>query len=96
MVKFIDADATTEAQEISAVDRGVLELKNAVANLDAQIANIQSKIDGSVSSFGIHLAFSYRPPSSIIPLQPDIFPPPYHPQTSFTLGAFVICNCQTN
>ncbi|EIM90317.1 uncharacterized protein STEHIDRAFT_119337 [Stereum hirsutum FP-91666 SS1] len=46
VVKFVDLGATAEPPEISAVDRGVLELKNAVANLDAQIANIQSKIDG--------------------------------------------------
>ncbi|KAJ3862385.1 Snf7-domain-containing protein [Lentinula novae-zelandiae] len=42
VVKFIEDDAEAE---ISGVDRGILELKTAVANLHAQIEGLQKKID---------------------------------------------------
>ena len=44
VIKFIDASAT-EPLEITAVDRGILELKTVVANLDKQIERIQRKMD---------------------------------------------------
>ena len=37
-----------QSAEITAVDRGILELKSAVENLLAQVDNIQWKIDKSV------------------------------------------------
>ncbi|KAJ3851621.1 Snf7-domain-containing protein [Lentinula lateritia] len=42
VVKFIEDD---DEAEISGVDRGILELKTAVANLHAQIEGLQKKID---------------------------------------------------
>lgn len=45
LIKFIDKDATPESWRITAVDRGVLELKSAVANLHDQIEALQKKID---------------------------------------------------
>ncbi|KAK0483728.1 hypothetical protein IW261DRAFT_1464826 [Armillaria novae-zelandiae] len=45
LIKFIDKDATPETWRITAVDRGVLELKSAVANLHDQIEVLQKKID---------------------------------------------------
>lgn len=80
-------DVTAESPEITAVDRGVLELKNAVANLDSQIANIQSKIDGSVSAplFFFPSSFIISPFPPCIPclaLQPCYYRP--HPVVPFT------------
>ncbi|KAK0459826.1 uncharacterized protein EV420DRAFT_1675979 [Desarmillaria tabescens] len=45
VIKFIDKDAPPETWRITAVDRGVLELKSAVANLHGQIEGLQKKID---------------------------------------------------
>ncbi|SJL00495.1 uncharacterized protein ARMOST_03808 [Armillaria ostoyae] len=45
VIKFIDKDATPETWRITAVDRGVLELKSAVTNLHNQIEALQKKID---------------------------------------------------
>ncbi|TFK42436.1 Snf7-domain-containing protein [Crucibulum laeve] len=45
IIKFIDAAALTEARTLTAVDRGLLELKTAVANLQSQIDGIQRRID---------------------------------------------------
>ncbi|KAK0210854.1 Snf7-domain-containing protein [Desarmillaria ectypa] len=45
VIKFIDKDAPTETWRITAVDRGILELKSAVANLHDQIEGLQKKID---------------------------------------------------
>ncbi|KAK0228639.1 hypothetical protein IW262DRAFT_1429256 [Armillaria fumosa] len=45
LIKFIDKDATPETWRITAVDRGVLELKSAVTNLRDQIEALQKKID---------------------------------------------------
>jgi charged multivesicular body protein 7 len=42
VIKFVDASGTPE---ITTVDRGVLELKTAVANLSTQIDHITVKID---------------------------------------------------
>lgn len=44
MIKFVDHDATS-VPEITVVDVGVLQLKTAVDKLQAQIDNIQSKIN---------------------------------------------------
>ncbi|KAI0321646.1 Snf7-domain-containing protein [Amylostereum chailletii] len=44
VIKFIDTDAP-ETPEITAVDRGILELKTAVANLQSQVDGIHQKID---------------------------------------------------
>ncbi|THH17529.1 hypothetical protein EW146_g3303 [Bondarzewia mesenterica] len=44
VIKFVEAD-TSRSSEVSPVDRGVLELKTAVSSLDAQVENIQNKID---------------------------------------------------
>lgn len=42
---------TGESREVTAVDRGILELKSAVENLLAQIDNVQHKLDEFVSIF---------------------------------------------
>lgn len=44
MIKFV-AENSTEGREITAVDRGILELKSAVGDLHAQVAGVQQKID---------------------------------------------------
>ena len=44
MVKFVGSDADTSAYQITAVDRGILELKTAVRKLEIQIEEIQRKI----------------------------------------------------
>ena len=44
-IKFIDINEPPETQEINAVDRGILELKTAVANVHSQVEGIQEKID---------------------------------------------------
>ncbi|KAF5373095.1 hypothetical protein D9758_001492 [Tetrapyrgos nigripes] len=50
IVKFVDHVSSTEqAREITAVDRGILELKSAVEGLHAQIDGIQQKIDHCTS-----------------------------------------------
>ena len=49
VIKFLESD-DTEARTVSAVDRGILELKTAVANLEAQVDNIQQKMDSYVTS----------------------------------------------
>lgn len=46
VIKFVDAG---QSREVTAVDRGILELKSAVENLHAQIDNVQHKIDEFVS-----------------------------------------------
>ncbi|TFY70266.1 hypothetical protein EVG20_g2735 [Dentipellis fragilis] len=45
VIKFVES-ATPDQLEITFVDRGILELKNAVASLSAQVDNIHQKIDG--------------------------------------------------
>jgi charged multivesicular body protein 7 len=44
VIKFI-LDETSTAHEINAIDRGILELKSAVENLQAQVNGLQHKID---------------------------------------------------
>ena len=44
VVKFIGSDADTSVYHITAVDRGLLELKTAVSRLEAQIEDIQARI----------------------------------------------------
>jgi charged multivesicular body protein 7 len=41
----VDKDATEDIREITVVDRGILELKDAVENMHAQIDNIQQRMD---------------------------------------------------
>jgi hypothetical protein len=54
VIKFVDRDAPPEARQITAVDRGILELKSAVENMHAQVNGIQHKIDElSTSLLGI-------------------------------------------
>lgn len=43
VIKFVDANSGT--QEVTAVDRGVLELKTAIANLSTQIDQITTNLD---------------------------------------------------
>jgi charged multivesicular body protein 7 len=45
VIKFVDA--STERREITAVDRGILELKSAVENMRAQVDSLQQKIEES-------------------------------------------------
>ncbi|KAH6918418.1 hypothetical protein BKA70DRAFT_1247141 [Coprinopsis sp. MPI-PUGE-AT-0042] len=45
IIKFIDPNAPAEARTITGVDRGVFQLKNAVASLHGQIELWQAKID---------------------------------------------------
>ncbi|KDR73493.1 hypothetical protein GALMADRAFT_251201 [Galerina marginata CBS 339.88] len=44
-IKFVDKDAPVEERRITAVDRGIVELKNAIRNLQAQVEALQSKIE---------------------------------------------------
>lgn len=46
IIKFVDGARNAE---ITAVDRGILELKSAVQNLHAQVEDIQRKVDGWVA-----------------------------------------------
>jgi charged multivesicular body protein 7 len=41
----VDKDAIEDIREITAVDRGMLELKDAVENMHAQIDNIQHRME---------------------------------------------------
>ncbi|KAF8163455.1 Snf7-domain-containing protein [Crassisporium funariophilum] len=45
VIKFIDKYASAEQHEITAVDRGILELKSAIRNLRVQVESLQSKMD---------------------------------------------------
>lgn len=45
VIKFVDKDAGPQLRGINAVDKGILELKTAVANSHVQIESIQQKID---------------------------------------------------
>ncbi|KAF9527003.1 Snf7-domain-containing protein [Crepidotus variabilis] len=45
IIKFVESAASAEERTITAVDRGILELKTAIRNLDAQIESLQSKVD---------------------------------------------------
>ncbi|KAF8911959.1 hypothetical protein CPB84DRAFT_1760878 [Gymnopilus junonius] len=45
IIKFVDKSASLEERTITAVDRGILELKSAIHNLGAQVEAIQSKIE---------------------------------------------------
>jgi charged multivesicular body protein 7 len=38
-------DETSTAHEINPIDRGILELRSAVENLEAQVNGLQHKID---------------------------------------------------
>ncbi|KAK1222084.1 hypothetical protein PQX77_015078 [Marasmius sp. AFHP31] len=50
VVKFLEPYALSEqTREITAVDRGIVELKNAVANLQRQVSAIQTKMDQCTS-----------------------------------------------
>lgn len=48
VIKFVDED--TETREVTEVDRGVLELKDGVSALHAQVAEIDRRIEECVSS----------------------------------------------
>jgi hypothetical protein len=41
----LDARAIADAQEITAVDHGIIELKDAVENMHAKLGDIQRRID---------------------------------------------------
>ncbi|KAF8798155.1 hypothetical protein BYT27DRAFT_7124098 [Phlegmacium glaucopus] len=45
IIKFVEAHALPELRVITAVDRGILELKSAIHNLHTQVEVLQSKID---------------------------------------------------
>ncbi|KAJ7120503.1 Snf7-domain-containing protein [Mycena crocata] len=45
LIKFIDPQIVSDVREITAVDRGILELKEAVRHLQAQITEYQRKMD---------------------------------------------------
>ncbi|CAA7271563.1 unnamed protein product [Cyclocybe aegerita] len=45
IIKFVDASASLDGRTITAVDRGIVELKSAVHNLQAQVDSLQNKID---------------------------------------------------
>ncbi|KAF8969851.1 hypothetical protein BDZ97DRAFT_1792981 [Flammula alnicola] len=45
IIKFVDKNAPAEERMITAVDRGILELKNAIWNLRVQVESLQSKMD---------------------------------------------------
>lgn len=45
IIKFIDRQSSTEERMITAVDRGILELKSAIRNLHIQVDSIQTKMD---------------------------------------------------
>ncbi|TFK30084.1 hypothetical protein FA15DRAFT_580927 [Coprinopsis marcescibilis] len=45
VIKFVESDADVEERSITAVDRGVLELKNVVESLAQQLESLQNKID---------------------------------------------------
>ncbi|KAF8892473.1 Snf7-domain-containing protein [Infundibulicybe gibba] len=61
MIKFIETESgALEAQEISAVDHGILELKNAVDNLRAQVNGLQRKIDECTQKASIALQQKHK------------------------------------
>ncbi|PPQ89131.1 hypothetical protein CVT25_006503 [Psilocybe cyanescens] len=45
VIKFVDKYASAEERTVTAVDCGILELKNAIHNLTFQVDSLQSKID---------------------------------------------------
>ena len=45
MIKFVEVHASPELRTITAVDRGILELKGAIHNLHTQVEILQSRID---------------------------------------------------
>jgi len=45
VIKFIGKDAIVEKRAITAVDRGILELKDAVRHMHEQVDGIQTKIN---------------------------------------------------
>lgn len=59
VIKFIDKDAPVEERPITAVDRGILELKTAVKSLQAQVDGLQLKIN-EYEVFPCTCAFSYQ------------------------------------
>jgi len=54
VIKFVDE---VQIAEITAVDRGILELKTAVENLHTQVDSIQRKLDELVSSLPFRFNF---------------------------------------
>ncbi|PPQ63058.1 hypothetical protein CVT24_005913 [Panaeolus cyanescens] len=45
VIKFVDSSTSVEDRTITAVDRGILELKTAIRNLNAQVEALQRKIN---------------------------------------------------
>lgn len=45
VIKFIDPSTPADARTITTVDRGILELKNAVTSMHFQVVSLQQKID---------------------------------------------------
>ncbi|KAJ3509631.1 hypothetical protein NLJ89_g5120 [Agrocybe chaxingu] len=45
IIKFVDSSASSDERTITAVDRGIVELKSAVHSLQTQVDSLQNKID---------------------------------------------------
>ncbi|KAF7363605.1 hypothetical protein MSAN_01017500 [Mycena sanguinolenta] len=61
VIKFIDTDSASALREITSVDRGILELKDAVSHLQAQVTEFQSKMDEYTEKASTALKQKHKP-----------------------------------
>ncbi|KAJ7097750.1 Snf7-domain-containing protein [Mycena belliarum] len=61
VIKFSDADNVNGVREITAVDRGILELKDAVQHLHDQVTEFQRKIDQYTQKASTALQQKHKP-----------------------------------
>ncbi|KAJ6502356.1 hypothetical protein C8R45DRAFT_976362 [Mycena sanguinolenta] len=61
VIKFIDTDNASALREITGVDRGILELKNAVSHLQAQVTEFQRKMDEYTEKASTALKQKHKP-----------------------------------
>ncbi|KAF8212030.1 Snf7-domain-containing protein [Mycena galopus ATCC 62051] len=61
VIKFIDTENVSAVREITSVDRGILELKDAVSHLEAQVTEYQRKMDEYTEKASIALKQKHKP-----------------------------------
>ncbi|KAJ7724452.1 Snf7-domain-containing protein [Mycena maculata] len=61
IIKFINPDNTSGVREITSIDRGILELKDAVRHLHAQITELQRRQDEYTKKASVALQQKHKP-----------------------------------
>ncbi|KAJ7271980.1 Snf7-domain-containing protein [Mycena haematopus] len=61
VIKFIDTENVSAVREITSVDRGILELKDAVSHLQAQVTEFQRKMDEYTEKASAALKQKHKP-----------------------------------